>query len=213
MRNRILFQDKIGMSSRVVNFRAPSIRLRIFVKEPLTIPDLSDINLPSDRIDTVDEDGKAALIGDLDDSSEELCTDIDEMHTRRALKYADIIIALYKVDESILGFLLAEFVPDKTMFYISLVCAAPRSGVGTRLIRIIKRIAFENDIEALVLNTVKSAKKFYSRRKFIETPTPTIPERMTYNMSTYAIAESRPRKTKGGRKLKRRNLSTTRRHR
>jgi N-acetylglutamate synthase-like GNAT family acetyltransferase len=168
------------------------------------------MDLPSDQIDTVDNDGLPALRGDLD---EELCTDIDEMHIRRALRKADIIIAFYKVDESeeiCLGFLLAEFIDSETL-YISLVCASPRSGVGTRLIRIIKRIAFENKIKALVLDTVKSAKKFYSRRKFIETPTPTIPERMTYNMSTYAIAESRPRKTKGGRKLKRHSSSTRRR--
>jgi len=195
------------MSSRAVNFRAPNIRLRIFVKESLTIPDLSDMDLPSDRIDEVDKDGKAALKGDLDDSSEELCTDIDEMYTQRALMKPDITIALYKDKEMCLGFLLAQFIDPETL-YISLVCAAPRSGVGTRLIRIIKRIAFKNEIGALVLDTVKSAKKFYSRRKFVETPT--IPERMTYNMSTYAIAESRPRKTKGGRKPTK-YLSTTRR--
>lgn len=207
MRNRILFQDKIGMSSRAVNFRAPNIRLRIFVADSITIPDLSDINLPSDRIDTIDKDGKGTLKGVLDDSSEEMCTDIDEMHIRGALNDADIIIAFYK-DETILGFLLGQLKDLKTL-YISLICTTPSyKGVGTRLIRIIKRIAFVNDINTIALDAVTSAKNFYRRRKFIETPT--IPERMTYNMKmAYAIAESRPRKTKGGRKPTK-HLSTTR---
>jgi len=196
------------MSSRAVNFRAPNIRLRIFVADSITIPDLSDINLPNDRIDTVDEDGKGTLKGVLDDSSEEMCTGIYEMHIRGALNDADIIIAFYK-DETILGFLLAELKEDLKTLYISLICTAPRyKGVGTRLIRIIKRIAFVNDINTIALDAVTSAKNFYRRRKFIETPT--IPERMTYNMkTTYAIAESRPRKTKGGRKPTK-HLSTTR---
>jgi ribosomal protein S18 acetylase RimI-like enzyme len=199
------------MSSRAVNFRAPNIRLRIFVADSITVPDLLDINLPSDRIDTVDNDGLPTLKGVLDDSSEETCTDIDEMHIRSALNDADIIIAFYK-DETILGFLLGQLKDPETL-YISLICTNPMyKGVGTRLIRIIKRIASANGLKTIALDAVTSAKNFYRRRKFIENSNAPTTDHMIYNMSTYAIAESRPRKTRGGAiKPKKRRSATKKR--
>ena len=195
------------------NFTALDIELKIFLKDPLTIPEVyEDIRI----ID------KAILVAILDPPETAnphpftMCNDISEFYAEHSLRTADVIIAFYKMvgtHRVVLGFLLAEYKDAENILYISLVCTNSRyKKIGKRLIQIIKEIALENPIDKITLDSVNTAKTFYSGLGFEGNMDNSPPNRMVYNMANYT-GEGGNRNTKRRITRPKKRRSTTRRRR
>ena len=195
------------------NFTALDIELKIFLKDPLTIPEVyEDIRI----ID------KASLVAILDPPETasphpfSMCTDISEFYAEHSLRTADVIIAFYKMvgtNKVVLGFLLADYKDADNTLYISLVCTNSRyKGIGKRLIQIIKEIASQNTISNITLDSVNNAKTFYSRLGFEGNMVNSSSDYMVYSMSKYK-GKGGKRKTKRRATRPKKRRSTTRRRR
>jgi hypothetical protein len=137
-----------------------------------------------------------------------MCTGISEFYAEESLTNADVIIAFYKMvgaKRVVLGFLLAKYQYAEKMLHISLICTHSRyKGIGKRLIQMIKNIASENleIIDKITLDSVNTAKTFYSGLGFEGNMDNSPPDRMVYNMANY---------TGGNRKTKRRTTKPKKR--